>query len=151
MSDKIEQLKPCPFCGTTPVHAEKGVYNSVICPKCGVETGGFFYDSEEPVKKAIEEWNTRPIEDALRIELDKADGAGVELEAENEKLRAALTAVNNGKLKTLNKETISTVLLRALELWPAVSVGCLVEIVWNSDKYLEDLQRGGEIPDPLEY
>ena len=44
------------------------------------------------------------------------------------------------KLKTLNKETVSFVLLNDLSL-PAEVIGEIVEIIWRSDDRLEEIQR----------
>ena len=44
------------------------------------------------------------------------------------------------KLKTLNKETVSFVLLNDLNL-PAEVIGEIVEIIWRSDDRLEEIQR----------
>ena len=44
------------------------------------------------------------------------------------------------KLKTLNKETISFVLLNDVNL-PAEVIGEIVEIIWRSDECLEEIQR----------
>lgn len=44
------------------------------------------------------------------------------------------------KLKTLNKETVTFVLLNDLNL-PDEVVGEIVEIIWRSDDRLEEIQR----------
>ena len=49
-----DELRPCPFCGQPP---HFNVYAS-----CVKHTSGFY----------VKEWNTRPIEDALRKQLDIA-------------------------------------------------------------------------------
>lgn len=44
------------------------------------------------------------------------------------------------KLKMLNKETVSFVLLNDLNL-PSEVIGEIVEIIWRSDERLEEIQR----------
>lgn len=99
------ELKPCPFCGQNPDIESYGEDGSFVC--CSN------FDCQLMSGFSPEEWNTRPIEDvlrneitflkskpieediiklikaerdALRIELDKADGAGQELMQENARL-----------------------------------------------------------------
>ena len=56
-------MKPCPFCGSEPVerlskidgNVYYGCWNNLECPKASWFTA--------------DEWNTRPIEDALRAEI----------------------------------------------------------------------------------
>lgn len=53
MTDKKQELKPCPFCGGK---ADKDIYgNWIFCGDCGVG-----YDCGEDHKGAIKLWNTRP-------------------------------------------------------------------------------------------
>jgi len=57
-------LKPCPFCGMDNAivsHAPReGLPWLVLCPDCGARSSNDLGESG-----AIEQWNTRPIEDAL--------------------------------------------------------------------------------------
>lgn len=64
-----EELKPCPFCK----HTKTKIYRSlnedkyiVECTRCGCRTGTCYGE-----QNAIIVWNTRPIEDALREELER--------------------------------------------------------------------------------
>lgn len=85
----MKELKPCPFCGRTEtlsVDTEANTctgnlpqqwYASVICicfdgDFCCPVTGEGATE-EEAKAKAIDAWNTRPIEDALRAELARKD------------------------------------------------------------------------------
>ena len=79
-----EELKPCPFCGTPAVvhitEYDRGSETYTIdCShmNCGGSPG--VYDSSE---EAVNQWNSRPLEDALRAELAEA-------RAEIERLREA--------------------------------------------------------------
>lgn len=60
----MSELKPCPFCGTTPVHRETIEYytdpngsfschHSVACDECGIEI------SDEYKDDAFAAWNRR--------------------------------------------------------------------------------------------
>ena len=86
----MSELKPCPFCGQPGVIKTSWLSNNWYAPGCTDyncpaynpeqdEQGGFnceFALEEE----AVEEWNTRPIEDELRSRVE-------ELEDEIEKLK----------------------------------------------------------------
>lgn len=77
-----EELKLCPFCGSaeTPVCIQyKDDQFAVSCEPCGF--GGPDHPQEDI---AIELWNTRPVEDSLRAEV--------------ERLRKALEALANPNL-----------------------------------------------------
>lgn len=74
----MNELKPCPFCGSDRVYgtkARKGLYR-VECWCCGANIGSF-----GGIEKAIKWWNTRAIdrEDLLKVadECDEADVDGV--------------------------------------------------------------------------
>lgn len=77
MTEDVE-LKPCPFCGgeATLTKNEKSSIFYVFCKEClryGV--------GDEISKKAVEYWNARPIEDALR--------------AKNKRLREVLERISD--------------------------------------------------------
>jgi Lar family restriction alleviation protein len=90
-----EELKPCPFCGCNAVLHKTGDTGDgyfVKCWGCDAETEGMLYGCDND---AIKQWNTRPIEDQLRAELDQhvmrlanAVGREVDLRAEVERLTA---------------------------------------------------------------
>ena len=65
----MSELKACPFCGSTDLATESfgERRHCVVCEKCECSTGYMLDDDE-----AIEAWNTRPLEDALRAELEFA-------------------------------------------------------------------------------
>ncbi len=73
------ELKPCPFCGTLP-QANAWIFRGIS------ETRYFCPNQECPLSVrtvTLEEWNTRPIEDALNARI-------AELEAENNRLAELL-------------------------------------------------------------
>jgi len=60
MSDKFDDLKPCPFCG-----GKAGFVGTEIeCIDCGM-----MMPKTQTFEGQIRNWNTRPLEDALRAEL----------------------------------------------------------------------------------
>ncbi|HNX37050.1 MAG TPA: Lar family restriction alleviation protein [Candidatus Cloacimonadota bacterium] len=79
------ELKPCPFCGSKPHHITADLltrpcfYYECENKTCHASEKGW-HDTEQ---EAIDAWNSRPIEDALRSRI-------VELEAENERLTKAM-------------------------------------------------------------
>ena len=74
MNDK---LKPCPFCGSSNTTLD---YYEISCPQ---EIGTLVFCSDcGSYSTSVDRWNTRPIENALEARV-------AELEAENEKLKAA--------------------------------------------------------------
>lgn len=72
-----KELKPCPFCGETPIYAvtPDGENDSIDC-RCG-ESECFLDDGR------LDQWNCRPIEDAQAVRIEV-------LEAENRRLRETL-------------------------------------------------------------
>ena len=64
------KLKPCPFCNAKAkleTHSS-GVHPTVLCTECDTEMSVAY-----GVPAVIRDWNTRPIEDALRTELAHKD------------------------------------------------------------------------------
>jgi hypothetical protein len=55
-----QELKPCPFCNSEPYDARPDEMNIAWCKNSACE-----FSESIPV----EQWNTRPIEDALRAEI----------------------------------------------------------------------------------
>jgi Lar family restriction alleviation protein len=67
----MNELLPCPFCGknnglTLELTPSETTRHFVMCTDCGAEGP---YDLGE--SGAIESWNTRPTEDALKTELEQ--------------------------------------------------------------------------------
>lgn len=61
---KQDELCPCPFCGYVPEHSQKAhkvSCSTSTCPMFGV---GWIRETE---------WNSRPIEDALRAQIEKTE------------------------------------------------------------------------------
>ena len=77
MGEMSKELKPCPFCGETPIYAvtPDGENDSIDC-RCG-ESECFLDDGR------LDQWNCRPIEDAQAVRIEA-------LEAENRRLRETL-------------------------------------------------------------
>ena len=98
---ECQELKPCPFCGCENISIKVGVYRNgdtsiVECEDCN---GGI-----ETPDDAVAIWNSRPVEDELRAEIEKLESALVDmmklginrvkdLRAENDALKAALRAL----------------------------------------------------------
>ena len=63
----MDELKPCPFCGSDAGEQDiiivgRGLCKMVFCEKCHI-------DFKNPT--SIEQWNTRPAEDALTTEVKR--------------------------------------------------------------------------------
>ena len=68
MGDEMDELKPCPFCGSKnttldyfEISCSQELGTLVFCGDCG------------SYSTSIDRWNTRPIEDALRAQLAERD------------------------------------------------------------------------------
>jgi len=68
----MEEFKPCPFCGCTEV-SDNDYIQEQQCHQCGAKT-------------IVNNWQTRPIEDALTATIAQKD-------AEIERLRVALNEI----------------------------------------------------------
>ena len=82
----MSELKPCPFCGTSVVGIEHdGLYRWVECGNMDCNAAGkvfaFLTDVGNADHIVANNWNTRPIEDALNARI-------AELEAEIDQLTA---------------------------------------------------------------
>lgn len=67
----MTELKPCPFCGSTPRTNHPPMRNKVFCNTCGAETA------------TVEDWNCRPDTEAdtLRAEVARLREAWMYLDA----------------------------------------------------------------------
>ena len=95
------KLKPCPFCNAKAkleTHSS-GVHPTVLCTECDAEMS-VVYD----VPAVIRDWNTRPIEDALRADLARKDELIEALRGVNvayEKLRLKFVGIVIGMTEAL--------------------------------------------------
>ena len=64
----MSELKPCPFCGSEGAILDEPFYEDEYGCFCNKKCGAVG-PCDEDGEKAIEFWNTRPIEDALRAEI----------------------------------------------------------------------------------
>lgn len=71
MSNLKIELKPCPFCGKIPVCKEDEMSEGFYVVDCKTPMC-YAHESGNTVKEAIKNWNTRPIEDDLRRQLEEA-------------------------------------------------------------------------------
>ena len=73
-----KKLKPCPFCGKETAEVEcDGAFWWVECQSCGA-TGHVFWfilNNGNAHRIAIDNWNTRPIEDALNSRIAELEEA----------------------------------------------------------------------------
>ena len=82
-----EELKPCPFCGSTEIRYGYGTLFPVVwCFKCDSQV-----EDVDEVDNAIELWNTRPIEDALQARIAELEWNNSELTDENKELNQRVT------------------------------------------------------------
>ena len=101
-----KELKPCPFCGETPIYAvtPDGENDSIDC-RCG-ESECFLDDGR------LDQWNCRPIEDAQAVRIEA-------LEAENGRLRDALKEIEDFANENYEKRFPypSCVTFETIKLW----------------------------------
>lgn len=65
----MDELKPCPFCGTKKIELFKSHYGYwIIECDCDITTGNHYND-----KSAIAEWNTRYLEDKIKAKIEKLE------------------------------------------------------------------------------
>lgn len=73
----MDELKPCPFCGSNRIIEDTATDNTGAIPmtvwfvKCAV--CGSFKNSISNHSRAMKRWNTRPIEDALKAEVERLE------------------------------------------------------------------------------
>lgn len=91
----MSDLKPCPFCGSEAVIKKyfiKGVANHLnyfVACKCEIRTR-----SRKNIDGATSDWNSRPIEDALRVENERLEQRIRELEEAQSTLTEQLRLAN---------------------------------------------------------
>ena len=73
----MSEMKPCPFCGRNDNLMQQSWAGSRMMrcdiPGCGA-TGGYIYDFEDAPftqEEVRQRWNTRPIEDKLKAEIER--------------------------------------------------------------------------------
>ena len=77
----MSNLKPCPFCGEDPNQTTAELCNiqcfCYVCenPECPAAEMDWYYTEQD----AIDAWNNRPIEDALRKEISKLQANNISL------------------------------------------------------------------------
>lgn len=96
MTEKTK-LKPCPFCGGEAELFEGYSLSHVYCINCDAQTDGL-----KNAKRAVELWNSRPIEDDLNEQIGRFKKYSSSLEKEVKTLREAL---ENIKEKAVLKES----------------------------------------------
>lgn len=100
----MPDLKPCPFCGSTNVLDQKvwdGAkrYVKAECQTCGACA-------------EVHDWNTRPIEDALRERIKELEGMlGIDVAHHDwfvkQSARGVIGTINHGRTTPITEETQS--------------------------------------------
>lgn len=75
----MSDLKPCPFCGGEVQLCnidgdrsyEFSYYYEIVCRHCGLSNKSIYANRDRVENAAIEHWNTRPIDDALRKKISQ--------------------------------------------------------------------------------
>lgn len=93
----MSEIKPCPFCGEDEIVCYQGnkaigtpnalYWYKIVCMKCFCQTGERSENLTDVKKLLAEDWNTRPIEDALNQRIKE-----LENELKAEKIRFQLLA-----------------------------------------------------------
>lgn len=99
----MSDLKPCEKCGGTDVYAISDPYDECVrCETCG------WYIYIDDLETSIKKWNTRPIEDALQIKLDKYEKANwnavLEITEVRKKLDIAVEALRGYAATDLHED-----------------------------------------------
>lgn len=132
-----DEMKPCPFCGGKAecdrtleryeylIEGDRSCMDygyTVYCTQCGLETHVRDTPPNDP-DEAIDDWNTRPIEDALRQRI-----------AELETQLAAYDAMNTALV-----ETCAGLEAQLAQTWQPVGDSCQLEY---GDLLIEALNKG---------
>jgi hypothetical protein len=108
-----DELKPCPWCGSAPKYMYDQAYDvhCIWCPNkmCGVRPDVDIYVSKE---SAVENWNQRPVEDALRAKWES-----VPWEAINNALYLAEEYAKYHLAQSFGDDTDYDAELRAVDEW----------------------------------
>jgi hypothetical protein len=83
----MSEIKACPFCGGAKICTEKGI-NINYCDNCSAESN-------------IEQWNTRPIEDALNARIAELEGKIDQLTAHSDIERQDDKSSNDTQTQTI--------------------------------------------------
>jgi hypothetical protein len=85
--EMMSEIKACPFCGGAKICTEKGI-NINYCDNCSAESN-------------IEQWNTRPIEDALNARIAELEGKIDQLTAHSDIERQDDKSSNDTQTQTI--------------------------------------------------
>lgn len=88
MSEEL-RAKPCPFCGVSPL-LESGTQEGFKKDECLISCDNGYCKDTIVKCVSVESWNTRPIEDQLRADLEKVR---TELRWSKDNLAALLIAI----------------------------------------------------------
>ena len=83
-----DDLKPCPFCGSTELQIGRNPTRPLWEVECYACWGVMTSDTSQ--SKAEHDWNRRRPEDALRARVEAAEQRAEAAEAEAERLRSAI-------------------------------------------------------------
>lgn len=114
------ELKPCPWCGQIPKLTE---YEGAQMPFCANDHCPMVGDDTDPStnEEAAAIWNTRPIEDALRAELEAARAEDEKDYADMRKFQALYIAADQDARQLADALTQCVALLDKAEIETPIS------------------------------
>lgn len=123
-----EELKACPFCGSDAIttwYGKRAVIwcSNETCPMMNVDTGDL------PIDEAKTHWNTRPLEDALRKQLEDLS---INYKLRDTQVDALLAKLEKAK-EALSKTNMRLQALCGIPEIPPPS-NDLLKITWNDVK-----------------